>query len=124
MNKDMYFRSLLELNFLVLIENEKKVKTYKTEPFQIKLPHKKHYTSDIIINNNLIIELKPKNFSVYTNFDRFCLEIAGLNKFCNENNYSFCVVYDKDIGFDSKKYRQFLKNNLDIIQKYNIRFKK
>lgn len=124
MNKDMYFRSLMELKYLIHIENNDKVKAYQTEPFQIKLPHDAHYTPDIIINDDIIVELKPKDFYKFTDIKRFCIEMAGLNNYCKNNNKGYIVVYDSDIDFNSKEYRKYIKTHPEIIEQYNIRFKK
>lgn len=124
MNKDMYFRSLMELKFLIIIENSDDVVSYQAEPFQIKLPHGAHYTPDVLINDNIIVELKPKNFYKYTDMGRFCLEMAGLNNYCNKNNMGFVVVYDADIEFNSREYRKYIRNHPEIIEQYDIRFKR
>lgn len=123
-NKDVYFRSLMELNFFIIIENDNRVKHYDVEPFQIKLPHKMHYTPDVFINDNILVELKPRDFYKYTDFDRFCVEMACMNDYCNKHHIGYIVVYDDDINFESKKYRKYLKENPDIIRQYNVRFKK
>lgn len=124
MNKDFYFRSLLELKFLTILEKSEDTISYQIEPFQIRLPHGAHYTPDVLVNGNLVIELKPKEFYKYTDMNRFCLEISGLNKYCNEHNMGYIVVYDTDINFESRAYRKYLKNHPEIIQQYDIRFKK
>lgn len=124
MNKDMYFRSLLELKFMIGVENSEKVITYDFEPMQIKLPHNAHYTPDAIINEKYIVELKPYDHLKYTDRRRFYLELACANDYCNKNKMIYLLVYDKDIGFKSKEYRKYLKDNPDIIRQYNIRFKK
>lgn len=124
MNKDMYFRSLMELKFLIIVDNSEDVTSYQTEPFQIKLPHGAHYTPDVLINDKIIVELKPKDFYKYTDLSRFCLEMACLNNYCNKNSMGYVVVYDTDIGFNSREYRKYVRNHPEIIKQYNIRFKK
>ncbi len=124
MNRDMYFRSLMELKFLVIIEDSNDVRTYQTEPFQVKLPHGAHYTPDVLINDHIVVELKPRDFYKYTDMSRFCPEMAGLNDYCRKNNMEYIVVYDKDIGFESRKYRKYIKNHPEIIEQYDIRFEK
>lgn len=124
MDKDMYFRSLMELKYLLLLESRADVKTYVTEPFQIRLPHGAHYTPDVLLNDEIIVELKPKTFYRYTDMHRFCIEMAGLNDYCKTHKKGFVVVYDTDIDFDSKKFRRYIKNHPDIIKQYDIRFTK
>lgn len=123
-NKDVYFRSLLELKFLILLENNPKVENYRVEPFQIKMPHNMHYTPDVLVNEKILIELKPYAHYSYENMKRFNTELSCLNNYCNKNKLGFVVIYDKDINFEHRNFRRYLKNNIDIIKQYNIRFKK
>lgn len=124
MNQDMYFRSLMELKFLIIIENSDDVTSYRTEPFQVKLPHGAHYTPDVLINNSVIVELKPRDFYKYTDINRFCIEMAGLNDYCNKNKMGYIVVHDTDIHFKSREYRRYIRVHPEIIEQYDIRFKK
>ena len=121
-NKTFYFRSLLELNFLILIEEDNNVSTYTVEPFSIKLTDNHHYTPDLLINNQYIIELKPSKHLMYENEERWNKEITGATEFCNSHNFIFKVIYDTDIGFESRQYKIYLKTHPELIQKYNIKF--
>lgn len=124
MQTDVYFRSLLELMYLLKIEVDNNVFKYVPEPFQINLPHNSHYTPDFIINDSVVVELKPHEHFKYENMHRFNLEMACLNSYCNKNKLGYVVVYDTDIGFESKAFRRYIKNHPEIIKQYNIRFKK
>ena len=57
---DIYFRSLLELKFLLLVENDDRVFDINMEPFCIKLDNNFHYLPDCLINNKYLIEIKPQ----------------------------------------------------------------
>lgn len=120
--KDIYFRSLLELNYLLEFEKSPEIINYQMEPFQIQLTEKAHYTPDVLINNKYLIEIKPEKHLNYTSADRFQQEIEGANRYCNEHNLIFKVLYDKDIGFVTSKFKSFLRNNLNIVEQFNIRF--
>ena len=50
-NKNFFFRSLLELNYFIILEQDDTVINYTVEPFQIKLPNNHHYTPDVLVNN-------------------------------------------------------------------------
>lgn len=117
-----YFRSLLELNYLLLLEQDDTVKTYTVEPFQIILPNNHHYTPDLLINGNQLIELKPSNHLNWEDETRWLMELEGANKYCQEHNYNFQVVYDTDINFESRNFKRWLLSNQDIIDQYNIEF--
>lgn len=123
-NCDFYFRSLLELCFLVLIEKDPCVYCYEFEPFVIKISDKERYIPDCLINNKCLIELKPLGFTRYTDKDRYCREVKAAYNYCIEHNYVFRVIYDKDIGFETSSYKKYLFNNPEVIEKYNIRFSK
>ena len=125
-SKDVYFRSLLELKFLIEIEENDSIKSFTWEPFCIPLGDKQHYTPDCLIDNTLV-ELKPRDHLKYTKDNinnRFEKEVEAANKFCNERGYIFKIVYDDELNFNSKKFKKFLIDTPEIIDKYNIRFKK
>lgn len=122
--RDFYFRSLLELDYLLQLEQDQTVEVYAVEPFQIKLPNNHHYTPDILINNDLLVELKPKAHLNWEDKERWNMELKGANEYCKKHNYNFQVIYDEDIGFDSRTFKRWLLSNPNIIEQYNIRFKK
>ncbi len=123
-NKDFYFRSLLELNYLLLLEQDSTIEYYSVEPFQIKLPNNHHYTPDILINGETLIELKPFNHLNWEDEERWNLELEGAALYCKEHNYNFQIIYDKDIGFESRKFKRWFLSNQDNLTQYNIRLKK
>lgn len=123
-NKKFYFRSLLELKYMIMLERDEKVTTFQVEPFQIKLKDEiHHYTPDFLINNVDIIELKTHNHLSYTQEnERFLQEIESAKQYANNHNMTFKVVYDIDIDFETKQFKRWLINNPDIINLYQITF--
>ena len=124
--KDVYFRSLLELKFLIQIEEDSSVKSFTWEPICIPIDNKSHYTPDCLIDN-VLIELKPRTHLIYTKDGvnhRFEREVQSANKYCREHGLVFRIIYDDELNFVSKDFRKYLLDNPDIIEKYNIRFKK
>jgi hypothetical protein len=122
--KDIYFRSLLELNYFILFEENEQVEYYDVEPFQIKLSGDSHYTPDALINNKYLIEIKPSDHLNYTDNTRFEEEITAAKQYCKSNDLEYMVLYDTDINFKTTRYKTFLRNNPDIIEQFNIRFNK
>lgn len=122
--RDYYFRSLLELKYLLQLEQDSTVETYVVEPFQIKLPNNHHYTPDILINNELLIELKPYNHLNWEDENRWNMELQGAEEYCKKHNYNFKVIYDTDIDFESRAFKRWFLSNQDKLEQYNIRFKK
>lgn len=122
MQRDFYFRSLLELNYLILIEEDPRIHTYQVEPFQIKISECSHYTPDILVNNKWLFEVKPKKHLKYTNADRFLAEVSAAKVYCSKNDLQFKVLYDDDINFKTSHYKRYLKDNPQVIKQFNIRF--
>lgn len=65
-NKDVYFRSLLELNYYVLFEESKDVVEYIVEPFLINISETSHYLPDVLVNGKFLIEIKSEGHLRYT----------------------------------------------------------
>ena len=121
-NKKFFFRSLLELCYLIQIENNKDISFYDVEPFQIKLPNNHHYTPDVFLNGEILIELKPKKHLLYEDEERFNLEMSSAEEYCKKHNLTFKVIYDEDLGFRSDKFKRWLLNNKEDLSKYQITF--
>lgn len=123
MGHDVYFRSSLELNFLLLIEEDERVQEYEVEPFRI--PFDGHtYTPDVLINKQWLLEFKPKKHLLYTSKEKFETKIKAALKYCQERGFIFRVFYDTDIGHKTKEFLRDLGSSPEIIEKYNIRFLK
>lgn len=122
--QDIYFRSLLELNYFILFEQNEQVEYYEVEPFQIKMSGDSHYTPDALINNKYLIEIKPSDHLNYTDNTRFEEEVFAAKQYCESNHLEYIVLYDTDINFKTTRYKTFLRNRPDIIEQFNIRFNK
>ena len=122
--RDFYFRSFLELSYLLKLEKDEKVENYIVEPFQIKLPNNHHYTPDILVNNELLIELKPKAHLNWEDEKRWQMELEGADQFCKEHNYKFKIIYDEDIYFESRTFKRWFLTHQSELEPYNIRLQK
>lgn len=124
-NKTMNFRSLLELYYMLMLEEDDNVAYYEYEPVHINCEDGRVYTPDLLVNGHILIELKSKRYieklggEVLENFN-YKKEQGQL--FSQKNEYEYKVVFDCDIGFDSTRFKKHLKHNPDIIEKYNIIF--
>ena len=108
---------------LIISDN---INEFTWEPVCISMEDNHHYTPDCLINDTLI-ELKPREHLKYTGDsvdNRFEKEVQAANNYCKENNLHFKVIYDDELDFKSKKFKKFLLDNPEIVEKYNIRFKK
>jgi hypothetical protein len=125
-NQTFYFRSLLELNYALLFE-EADYESVIFEPFYIPIDvggKKRIYTPDVLINNKLVIEIKPdKHLKIFPNDEvRYNSELKHIKEHCDECGYIFEVKTDTEIGFTTQKFKKWINNNLDIIEKHNIIF--
>lgn len=118
------FRSLLELYYLIQIENDDNITNYQYEPFYIEMDNGKTYTPDFLINDNIIIELKSKKYTERVKGVKEKVEYKKSQaiKYCEQHGYQYKIIYDEDIGFESKKMKNYITYNPDIVSKYNIIF--
>lgn len=122
-NKKFYYRSLLELFYLIKIEEDPTIQTFQIEPFQIPLDGIHHYTPDFLLNNQHIKELKPSNHLKYIKENkRFELEIKSAQEYANKNNMTFELIYDTDLNYDTKKFKRWLLSHSEVIDLYQITF--
>ena len=127
--KDIYFRSLLELKFLLLVEEDERVYKILMEPFclPIKEDPGSHYTPDCLINDKWLIEIKSRDHFKFTKDginNRFEKEIKTAQEYCENNNLYFKIIYDDELDFESGNFKRYIVNHPEIIEKYNIRFNK
>lgn len=116
--KRFFFRSLLELYYIIYyLEENEVVNTYSYEPFYIKMENGSSYTPDFIVNENTLIELKPYNFiykqggTIQSNFE---YKNEQAKKYCKNNNLTFKIVFDKDIQFD------YMRLKHDLIEQHKL----
>lgn len=118
----IYFRSLLELYFM--LDLEKNELSYQYEPFHIRCEDGTAYTPDILVNDELI-ELKSKKYLKSLGSEALSKVIykkEQAQKYCLKNGLNYKIIYDEDIGFDSSRMKRHLKNHPEIIKEYNIVF--
>lgn len=122
--KRFFFRSLLELCFILQLEKDKKVQWYEYEPIHIECDDGTIYTPDFLINHKYLIELKSYNFiykqkgNIQLKFENKCKQGE---QYAKEKGLIFKVIFDKDIGFDSAVYKHIIKKSKDLIT-YDIKF--
>lgn len=123
-NKTIRFRSLLELYYLILLEEDNTVFNYLYEPFHIEMENGDSYMPDFLINNSLLVELKPKKFVERVKGVKEKVEYkkAQAIKYCEFHGLSYKIVYDEDIGFESQKMKHYIRDNPEIMERYNVSF--
>lgn len=120
--KDFYFRSLLELSFLVRNEN---LKLKSAEGMSIKYSNFagtiRSYHPDFICDN-VIFEIKPKRLcGTADNKSKF----SAAEKWCKENGFLFKVLTEEDVeklSFDEIKELHD-SNKIKFIERYELKYK-
>jgi len=94
----IYFRSSWEEDFLSYCEKSESIKTFISCP--IRIPYKfnqniKNYVPDFMLNNHLIVEIKPSKMSV---FHQNKMKLSALKNFCKNNkNYTYKWITEKEL---------------------------
>ena len=122
-NGMIYFRSLLELSYLIKAENSNEVTSIINEAVHIKLPSGGIYIPDFLINGHILTELKPRNHLLWTKdkYGRFDEEVTSANEYCNQRGWTYRIIYDDELDFDSSKFKRAIIND-SLIEKYGIKF--
>lgn len=121
--KTFYFRSLLELYYMIALEESSEIQSFIIEPFQIAIDDIHHYTPDFLVNNKHIKELKTSKHLNYTQEnDRFNQELEAANKYAQEHNMTFEVIYDVDLNYDTRQFKRWLIAHPETIDLYHITF--
>jgi hypothetical protein len=86
------FRSSWELKLFQFLDESKAVKNWESECLKIPyiLDHKKkYYLPDMLVNGNLLLEVKPANQIMWPmNVAKFEAAIA----FCKMKGWKFCII--------------------------------
>jgi hypothetical protein len=112
----VWYESLLERDFMHLLEADPDVISYKEQPFKIRyaLNGKIHlYTPDLLVARRLkrqIAEVKPEVEAVTEEFQQLIRCVAPI---CGKDGYEYLVMTEKQIRMQPR-----LKN-IKLLQKYS-----
>jgi hypothetical protein len=125
--KDIYFRSLLELSFIVNFLEKNKLKFISAESCKYKIPYvdiegrHRNYFADFIIDN-MLIEIKPK---LAVTWQINICKFTAAKKWCLEHGFKF-KIYDQTM-FDQLSKKQLITmyedGNIKWIERYEKKFK-
>lgn len=123
--KGKYFRSLLELSYIVSILERFQLQWESAEQkkFRIKyideVGETRNYYADFVINEKYLVECKPKNLQ---NSERVLAKEEFAEKFCLANNLKYKIV---DIPRLSDDQIDVLHDNGDLvfIDRYEEKYK-
>lgn len=121
--KDFYFRSLRELQFFIDHEGTEFVPIHLDRKYSVKYVgingQNRTYSADFILNNELIIEVKPmKLWSTRENI----LKFEAMKEHCLKMGLEFQVVDVKPEASILKE--KYLKGEIKFDKKCNDKFKK
>lgn len=124
--KGWYFRSLLELSFMINVierfnmpwisaENQ----TYKISYIDINLKQRNYY-ADFIIDNKYIVECKPK-WQLNLKINK--LKFNQARSFCSDNKMIYKVMTPKSLS-DEELINLYTTKQIKFIKKYDTKFRK
>lgn len=121
--KNWYFRSLLELSFMILVIERFNFKWNNAENIKIKYINFKNinrnYFPDFLLNNKYLIEIKPKN--LFNSIDVIFKKEAAI-EYCNNNNLIYKLISPNILSFDIIK-QKYLIGEIKFIERYDKKFK-
>jgi hypothetical protein len=120
---DYYFRSLLELSFIINVAERFKLNLKSAESIRIKYSidgRDRNYIPDFIVNDKYLIEIKPKNL---VNSQVVILKKNAAISYCNENNLIYKIISPQTIDFSL--FGELVESGrVKLIERYHIKFKK
>jgi hypothetical protein len=123
-SKEFRFRSLLELFYCLMLEKDNSIIKYSYETIKINCDNGHIYTPDLLLNDNILIELKSKKYvnNVKGVLEKVQYKKEQAEKYCASHNLVYKIIYDEDINFESRNFKRYLNNNPQIIEYYKIVF--
>lgn len=115
-SRAVWYESLLERDFMQLLEADTDVISYREQPFKIRyvLNGKFHlYTPDLLVVRRLkkqIVEVKPESKAIAKEFEQL---INCITPICSKDGYEYLVMTDKFIRMQPRL------NNIKLLQKYS-----
>ena len=127
--KGWYFRSLLELSYMINIIEKQNLLWDTGERAKYSVPYidwdgtDRTYFSDFIIEENRMIELKPSNLR---NSKTVLLKEQAASLWCSEHNFVYQIVESSEVCNLSKKEIKQLHDSdqLKFINRYEEKYKK
>lgn len=123
--KNWFFKSLLELSFLIKYVNRFNFSCHSAENKKFRIKYldfenvEKNYFPDFILNDKYLIEIKPAHM---------CKSIINTRKkeaailFCEKNNLKYKMITPKKLT--SIEIKNLIEsNNIELIDRYKIKYK-
>ncbi len=125
--KDWFFRSLLELSYMINVIEKNGWIWESAESKKYKIPYmvddgERNYFCDFLINNNQLTEIKPKNLR---NSKLVVIKEEAATKWCEEHNLLYKIVCDDEFNkltFEEIK-NLYNKRLIKFISRYEEKYK-
>lgn len=124
--KDWFFRSLIELSYMINEIEAKNLNWENGELKKYKIPYtnwdgtKRNYFPDFIIDGKYIIECKPLKLQ---NSKTVILKKEAAEEYCKKHNMQFIMI-EPEILTKEKIIELYKKEKIKFIPKYEIKFLK
>jgi hypothetical protein len=117
-----YFRSLLELSFIINIAERFKLDLKSAESIRIRYLNNdkdRNYIPDFIVNDKYLIEIKPKQL---INSQNVILKRNAALEYCSKVNLIYKIMSPRIIEFSV--FRELIESGrVKLIEKYYTKFK-
>jgi len=123
--KGWFFRSLLELSYMINEIEAKGLHWESGEQHKYKIPYtdlngdKRNYFPDFIIDNKFVVECKP--ISLQTS-ESVKAKIKGAKKFCKKRKFEYVLLEPHKLTIEEIK-ELYLTNNIKFMDRYDKKFK-
>lgn len=122
--KGWYFRSILELSYMVNVIERYNIEWKTGETIHIDYVDesgtKRTYSPDFILNNKYLIECKPKSL---INSKNVIIKTEAAKEYCIKNNLTFKIISPIKLN-DDKLKNMFMNGEIVPIKRYEEKFKK
>lgn len=124
--KNWFFRSILELSFMINIIEKNNYQWMSAEQQKFKIPYKhwdgtiRNYFADFIINNNTMVEVKPKR--LITGSVLVKIKAKAARRFCKKIGMRYLLT-DCDRINEKNIIKLYNKGIIRFTNKYNLKFK-
>jgi uncharacterized protein YbaR (Trm112 family) len=125
--KAKYFRSLLELSFIVNVLEKQKLLWDTGEIAKYNIPYvdykgtNRSYYPDFVIENSVVVEIKPHNLR---NSKDILLKEEAAKKWCKKHNFEYRII-DEVERLSDEEIRTLHDNELvRFIDRYEEKFKR
>lgn len=124
--KDWFFRSLIELTYMIKIIERYNLSWESGESDKFKIEYidvnneKKNYFPDFVINNKYIVEIKPKSL---INTDKVSRKTKYAKQFCKDKDMIYKITSPPILG-NRELFKLYIDGKIKFVDRYEEKFKK